>query len=77
MMTKSKQLFDWQQLVTKKRLFDPSNKEDRREFALFLETKRWDSIVCPFELEWPYLTVPDMIKDKLAHHMLKVEKVWE
>ena len=77
MITKSKKLFDWQQLVTRKRIFNPLSKEDKREFAFFLEKKRWSSIVCPFELEWPYLTVPDMIKDKITHHMLKVEKVWE
>lgn len=77
MMTKSKKLFDWQQLVMRKRLFNPSNEEDKQEFAFFLKKKRWNSIVCPFELEWPYLTIPDMIKDKLTHHMLKVEKIWE
>jgi hypothetical protein len=60
-----------------KREFDPANKKDRMEYAYFLQYGKWESAVCPFILDWPYLTIPDMIKDKLAHHMLHVDKVWE
>ena len=32
---------------------------------------RW-GMPCPFFLEEPYLTIPDMIKDKFIKHMLKI-----
>lgn len=56
--------------------FDPASKADRSEYAYFLKHGKWKSFVCPFNLEWPYLTIPDMVKDKLAHHVLQVDKVW-
>jgi hypothetical protein len=55
-----------------KRPFDPSNKADLATFKEFLETGRWGLNGCPFLLTWPYLTVPDMIKDKVTKHVLKV-----
>jgi hypothetical protein len=56
-----------------KRPFDPSNKADLAIFKEFLETGRWGLNGCPFLLTWPYLTIPDMIKDKVTKHVLKVE----
>ena len=52
--------------------FDPSNKKHVEVYRLFLVDHRWDG-GCPFELEWPYLSIPDMIKDKVIHHFLKIE----
>ena len=55
-----------------KRAFDPTNKGDLAIFKEFLQTGRWGVDGCPFLLTWPYLTVPDMIKDKITKHVLKV-----
>jgi hypothetical protein len=55
-----------------KRPFNPANKSDLAIFKQFLETGRWGLNGCPFLLTWPYLTVPDMIKDKVTKHVLKV-----
>ena len=55
-----------------KRPFDPANKTDLSIFKEFLETGRWGLNGCPFLLTWPYLTIPDMIKDKVTKHVLKV-----
>ena len=55
-----------------KKLFDPVNKNDLSIFKSFMETGKWTSKGCPFILEWPHLTVPDMIKDKITRHVLKV-----
>jgi hypothetical protein len=55
-----------------KKLFDAGNKNDLSVFKSFMETGKWMSKGCPFILEWPYLTVPDMIKDKITRHILKV-----
>jgi homoserine acetyltransferase len=40
-----------------------------------LRTGSWGHDGCPYVLEFPYLTIPDMIKDKLIHKFLKVKKV--
>ena len=52
-----------------RRIFDPNEKNDLKEYAQFLKNGKWVS-GCPFYLEWPYLTVPDMIKDKIVRNML-------
>lgn len=58
---------------SKKRLFDMNNKKDVEIYKSFLETNSWKVTgSCPFQLEYPYLTVPDMIKDKLIRKFLKV-----
>ena len=68
-------LYSWAMRL-QKHDFDPANKKDRAEYAHFLKNGKWKSDVCPFILDWPYLTIPDMIKDKLAHYVLNVDKVW-
>jgi hypothetical protein len=44
--------------------FDTENKEHISWFKYFMENGKWQN-GCPFYLEFPYLTIPDMIKDKL------------
>lgn len=47
-----------------RRFFNPFSKEDVGEYKFFLEKNRWKS-TCPFELEWPFLSIKDMIQEKL------------
>lgn len=54
-----------------KRRFDPKNKDDLRAYKHFLLTNSWGKDTCPFELEWPWLSVPDMLADRLAKHVLE------
>ena len=64
-------------IVKQKRYFDVSSKKDIAMYRGFLANHTWGHDGCPFVLEYPYLTIPDMIKDKLIHKFLKVEKfVW-
>ena len=35
-----------------------------KDYSYFLKNNHWQQN-CPFVLEWPYLTITDMIKDKL------------
>jgi hypothetical protein len=58
--------------VWQRRFFDPNNKEDVKEYAHFLKHSQWKTN-CPFILEWPYLTITDMVKDKLVEHWLSDE----
>lgn len=58
----------------KKRRFNVESDNDIAIFKSFLETLSWGKTTCPFELEFPYLTVPDMIKDKLVHYYLDANK---
>jgi hypothetical protein len=37
----------------------------------YLHTRSWGNQGCPFYLEWPYLDVPNMIKDKITEYTLK------
>lgn len=58
---------------SKKRVFDINSKKDIEEYKLFLKNSNWKHTgVCPFQLEYPYVSVPDMIKDKLIRKFLKV-----
>jgi hypothetical protein len=47
-----------------KRYFNPNSKDDIQEYKYFLENNRWVNH-CPFNLEWPYLTITEMIRSKL------------
>jgi hypothetical protein len=52
-----------------KRWFDATNKQDLKDYAYFLKHNHWKEN-CPFVLEWPYLTITDMIKDKLIEQYI-------
>lgn len=54
-----------------KRYFDTSNKKDIELYRNYLITNGW-GVSCPFILEFPFLTTPDMIKDLLIRKLLKV-----
>ena len=54
-----------QTILLKREVFDPSNAGHIEEVKYFMNNNRWKDI-CPFFLEWPYLTIPDMIKDKIV-----------
>lgn len=60
-------------LRKQKRYFDVSSKADVEVYRQFLINNSWGSNGCPFILEFPALTVPDMIKDRLIKKFLKVE----
>lgn len=55
--------------VWNKRKFNPTSKTDLKDYEFFLKNSMWGKN-CPFELEWPYLTITDMIKDKLIAQYL-------
>jgi hypothetical protein len=50
--------------------FDPSSKGDMVVARKFLLNNKWEA-GCPFYLEWPYLDIPSMIKDKITAYALK------
>lgn len=59
--------------LNERRKFDMNNKEDVEIYKHFLVHSDWKIVgSCPFELEYPYTSVPDMIKDKLVRKFLKV-----
>ena len=60
--------------VKQKRFFNVNNRKDVKVFRNFLMTHAWGKDGCPFILESPYMTIPDMIRDKLIHKILKVER---
>ena len=52
--------------------FNPEEKKHVEHYRNFVVKRKWDNPGCPFELEWPYLSIPDMIKDKIINHYLKI-----
>ena len=52
--------------------FSPDDKKHVEQYRNFLVNDKWDSPGCPFELQWPYYSIPDMIKDKIINHYLKI-----
>jgi len=59
-------------VIRERHLFDPNNKKHLDEFKYFLVNNKWQGS-CPFELTWPYLNVPDMIKDLIVNNYLKIK----
>jgi hypothetical protein len=56
-----------------KRYFDINSKQDVELYRQYLINTAWGIEACPFILEFPHLTVPDMIKDRLIKKFLKVD----
>jgi len=52
--------------------FNPEDKKHVEQYRNFVVNRKWDTLGCPYELEWPYLSIPDMIKDKIINHYLKI-----
>jgi hypothetical protein len=61
-------------MIKPKIFFDPSDKKHIALYKNFLRTHAWGENSCPFILEFPYLTIPDMIKDKMIHKLLGVKR---
>ena len=55
-------------------VFDPTNQEHLSQYEFFVKNDKWNKS-CPFFLEWPYSSVPDMIKDKIIRNMFHAEMV--
>jgi hypothetical protein len=55
--------------INQRRIFEPSNKEDMKVVRKFLQDNKWENN-CPFYLEWPYLDIPSMLKDKITDYAL-------
>jgi len=64
-------LNNYQILNNQKRKFDARNKKDIEVFRTFMAENKWGG-PCPFVLEEPYLTIPDMLKDKYIRSQLNI-----
>jgi hypothetical protein len=53
--------------------FNPSDKNDLKEFSYFKKNGKWRN-TCPFFLEWPFQDVSTMCNAKYADYMLKALK---
>jgi hypothetical protein len=70
----SKPLLEFQQtFIMRRRYFDPSKKQDLRDFKYFKENGKWLN-GCPFILEEPYLEIPAMCEAKFSSYMLSKVK---
>ncbi len=53
--------------LRQKRFFNPKSAKDMAVAKFFFKTQSWGEGGCPFFLEFPYSTIPDMMKDKIIH----------
>ena len=49
--------------------FDIMNPDHIEDVRYFFQNNRWKN-GCQYKLEYPFLTIPDMIKTKLTHYAL-------
>ena len=54
--------------IAPKRYFDPRKLEDLLEYKHFITKGNWKHGTCPFRLQWPYLTIPNMLHEVVARH---------
>lgn len=54
-----------------KRVFDVTNKQDLTMYKHYIKEHSWGKNGCPFELEWPWLSIPDMIAHKISEHAVE------
>lgn len=55
-----------------KRDFNVNCNEDISVFKDFMEKNKWGSDGCPFNIKYPFLSVPDMIKTELLKKFLGI-----
>ena len=60
-----------QQQAFVKRKFDPTKKSDLAVYKTFITTGSWGTAPCPFELEWPALSVPNMLERKISEYAVR------
>lgn len=52
-----------------KKKFNCSDIEHLKEYDFFLKQNKWGKN-CPFELELPFTSIPQMIENKITNHYL-------
>jgi len=53
-----------------RRIFEPKNTQDLLAYKYFVVNGRWKAPTCPFQLVWPYLTIPAMLQTLTATYYL-------
>jgi hypothetical protein len=56
-----------------RKYFDIKDKNDIKRFRDFVVNSAWSPAGCPFILEEPFLTIPDMIRYKIANEFLGIK----
>lgn len=59
--------------IKPRRVFDPKNRDDLLEYKYFITKGHWKGGSCPFQLQWPYLTIPNMLHEMIAKHYVTKE----
>jgi hypothetical protein len=58
--------------IKPKRAFSVKSKDDMLIAKNFFQTWSWGGNGCPFVLEQPHLSVPEMMKEKIINGMFKI-----
>ncbi len=54
--------------------FDIANRQHLAMARAFFETNTWGADGCPFQEQFPFQSVPDMIKTQIVHKFLKIDQ---
>lgn len=60
-------------MIRQKRYFNEKSKKDIAIAKYFFTEHSWGTGGCPFILEYPYMSIPDMIKDKMIYKSLGIK----
>jgi hypothetical protein len=58
--------------IKPKKYFDVNSRHDLRIAKMFFENWSWGGNGCPFVLEQPHLSVPEMMREKIINKMFKL-----
>jgi hypothetical protein len=60
--------------IQPKRFFNANSKEDLRIAKEFFQSWSWGADTCPFVLEQPYVSIPEMMRDRVLSKLLKMSE---
>jgi hypothetical protein len=63
--------------IKPKRFFDENSKKDIEVVKNFLKNDSWGIDCCPFILEPPYQSIPEMIKDRVIMKALNIQRKYD
>lgn len=61
-------------IIKRRYPFDINDEQHVARYAKFLKTGSWGKTGCPFILEHPYDTIPEMINVKLVHRAVNIKE---
>jgi hypothetical protein len=62
-------------IMQTRKLFDVTSEQDLQLFKVFCIKNAWGKNGCPFILEEPFLSIPEMIRYKISNEFLGIDDI--